>query len=140
MKYWLVKSEPGEWSWQDHWTKKSRIEAWTGVRNHQAASNLKAMKTGDRVLFYHSVNEKQIVGILEVTQEAYLDPTDEKGKFVAVDMKAVEPLKHAVTLAQVKADTSLAEMALVKQSRLSVMPVTAAQWKRILKLAQNPAT
>lgn len=137
MKHWLVKSEPGEWSWQDHWTKKGRVESWNGVRNHQAANNLKAMKTGDRVFFYHSVNEKQIVGILEVVKEAYLDPTDENGKFVAVDMKAMKPLKKPVTLAQVKADDKLTDMALVKQSRLSVMPVTVAQWKRILKLAET---
>ncbi len=141
MNYWLVKSEPSAWSWQDHWNKKGRVEPWNGVRNHQAASNLKAMRKGDRAFFYHSIKGKEIVGILEVVKEAYPDPSDDTGRarggFVMVDFKAIEPLSQPVTLEQIKADKQLAEMALVKQSRLSVMPVTPAQWQRILKLART---
>lgn len=136
MKYWLVKSEPGEWSWADH--VKKGVEPWTGVRNHQAAAHLRAMKAGDRAFFYHSVKEKQIVGTLEVVQEAYPDPTDatgKTGKFVAVDFKALKPCPQPVTLAQIKADAKLAELALVRQSRLSVMPIPAAAWRKICTMA-----
>lgn len=133
MKYWLVKSEPGEWSWDDHVRKG--VEPWTGVRNHQAAAHLRAMKCGDHAFFYHSVNEKQIVGVLEVVREAYADPTDATGKFVAVDLKAVTPVKQPVPLARIKADPTLADLALVRQSRLSVMPIPAAAWRKICKMA-----
>jgi predicted RNA-binding protein with PUA-like domain len=133
MHYWLVKSEPGEWSWHDHVRKG--VEPWTGVRNHQAAGHLRAMKRGDRSFFYHSVNEKQIVGILEVVREAYPDPTDAAGKFVAVDFKAVEPVKQPVTLAQIKAEPTLADLPLIRQSRLSVMPIPTAAWRKIRTMA-----
>jgi predicted RNA-binding protein with PUA-like domain len=133
MRYWLVKSEPGEWSWDDHVRKG--VEPWTGVRNHQAAGHLRTMKRGDRAFFYHSVNEKQIVGILQVVREAYPDPTDPTGKFVAVDFKAVEPVKQPVTLAQIKAEPTLADLPLIRQSRLSVMPIPAAAWRKIRTMA-----
>jgi predicted RNA-binding protein with PUA-like domain len=126
MAYWLVKSEPGTWSWDDH--VKAGADAWTGVRNHQAKAHLKAMRRGDRVLFYHSGDEKAVVGVSEVAREAYPDPTDPTGKFYAVDLKAVSPLKRPVSLAEIKATPSLADMVLVKNSRLSVQPVTADQW------------
>ena len=129
MAYWLVKSEPGTWSWDDH--VKAGADAWTGVRNHQAKAHLKAMRRGDRVLFYHSGDEKAVVGVSEVAREAYPDPTDPTGKFYAVDLKAVSPLKRPVSLAEIKATPSLADMALVKNSRLSVQPVTADQWTLI---------
>lgn len=132
MAYWLVKSEPGTWSWDSH--VKKGADAWTGVRNHQAKAHLSAMKKGDRVFFYHSGEGKEIVGVSEVVREAYADPTDKSGAFVCVDLKAVAPLKSPVSLAAIKAEPSLADMVLVKNSRLSVQPVTAAQWAKIAKL------
>lgn len=135
--YWLVKSEPGAWSWDDH--VKKGVEHWDGVRNHQAANNLKAMKVGDKAFFYHSVNEKAVVGTLEVVKEAYPDPSDESGRFVMVDFKALKPVKRPVTLAEIKAEPGLEEIALVRQSRLSVMPVSAAEWKIINDMAKRPA-
>ena len=134
MAYWLVKSEPGSWSWDQQVKAGSKGTEWTGVRNHTAKQNLQKMKKGDRAFFYHSNEGKEIVGIVEVSKEFYPDPTDKTGKFVVVDFKAVEPLKTPVTLAHVKADKKLAEMALVKYSRLSVQPVTAEEWKHISKL------
>lgn len=132
MQYWLVKSEPDVWSWEQH--VKKGTQHWDGVRNHQAANNLKAMKKGDQAFFYHSNIGKEIVGIVEVVKESYPDPSDEAGKFVMVDFKALKPLKKPVTLADVKSTKALADMALLKQSRLSVQPVTAAEWKTILKM------
>ncbi len=126
MSYWLVKSEPGTWSWDQH--AKAGRDAWTGVRNHQAKLHLQAMKPGDRVLFYHSGEEKAVVGISEVVREAYPDPTDEKTAFVCVDLMAVKPLKQPVSLAAIKAAPALADMVLVKNSRLSVQPVTPQEW------------
>lgn len=126
MNTWLVKSEPGCWSFSDHMAKG--VERWDGVRNHQAAGNLKAMRTGDRAFFYHSVDEKRIVGVVEVVREAYPDPTDPSGRFVCVDFKAVAPLPRPVTLAEIKADPRLTHLALLKQSRLSVVPIDAAAW------------
>jgi predicted RNA-binding protein with PUA-like domain len=126
MACWLVKSEPETWSWDQH--AKAGADAWTGVRNHQAKIFLASMKVGDKVLFYHSGEVKAVVGVSEVVREAYPDPTDPTGKFVAVELKAVGPLKHAVSLAAIKARPELAEMVLVKNSRLSVQPVTAAEW------------
>lgn len=131
MAYWLIKSEPGTWSWDQH--VKKGADAWTGVRNHQAKAHLKAMRKGDRAFFYHSGEGKEIVGISEVTREAYPDSTDKTGAFVCVDFKAVEPFKTAVTLAAIKAEPRLAEMVLVKNSRLSVQPVSAAEWAIVLK-------
>lgn len=129
MRHWLIKSEPSAYSWAQ--MVKDGRTSWSGVRNHQAAANLKAMRHGDRAFFYHSNEGKEIVGIVEVVKEAYPDPTDETGKFVMVDVKAVEPLKKSVTLAAIKSHTTLKSMALVKQSRLSVCAVTAGEWEEI---------
>ena len=132
MAYWLMKSEPAVWSWTQQQTKG--VEGWNGVRNHQAAKNLKSMAVGDRAFFYHSNDGREIVGIVEVVKTAYPDPTDETGKFVMVDVCARQTLPRPVTLAAIKADPQLATMALVRQSRLSVMPVTDAEWAHICKL------
>ena len=133
MQYWLFKSEPGAWSWDDQ-VKKS-VEHWDGVRNYQACNNMKAMKTGDRAFFYHSVNEKQIVGVVEVAKEYYPDHTDASGRFGMVDVKALYPVKTPVTLAEIKAEPKLSELALVRQSRLSVVPISAPQWKILCRMA-----
>ncbi len=129
MKYWLVKSEPETWSWQDQLDAKTT--EWDGVRNAQAANNLKAMSKGDRALFYHSGKQRQVVGVVEVMREAYPDPGDEAGRFVMVDVKAVTTLPEPVSLKQIKQDAKLAHLALVRQPRLSVMPVDVAAYKRI---------
>jgi predicted RNA-binding protein with PUA-like domain len=134
MNHWLVKSEPSSWSWDQQVAKGAKGEAWTGVRNHTAKQNLMKMKKGDRAFFYHSNEGKEIVGIVEIIREHYPDPSDESGKFVCVDLKADKPLKTPVTLVAVKAEKSLADMALLKQSRLSVQPVTAAEWKIVCKM------
>jgi predicted RNA-binding protein with PUA-like domain len=135
MAYWLLKTEPETFSW-DHQVKRgAKGEPWSGVRNFTARRYLKEMKKGDRGFFYHTGDEKQIVGIVEVIREAYPDPTDAEGKFLAVDVKAVEPLPKPVTLAAVKAEPRLKDMALVKYSRLSVQPVTAAEWKIVCHMA-----
>ncbi len=128
-RYWLVKSEPEAFSWDQQ--VANGVEPWTGVRNHAAKLNLKAMKKGDRAFFYHSNEGKEIVGVVEVVREAYPDPTAEKGDWVAVDMKAVRPLPKPVTLAAIKADLEFADFALVRQSRLSVVPVSKPHWDRI---------
>lgn len=133
MAYWLIKSEPGTWSWEQH--VKKGADAWTGVRNHQAKAHLNAMKKGDRAFFYHSGEGKEIVGVSEVVREAYPDPTDQTGAFVCVDVKAVEPMKAAVSLADIKAESKLKDMVLVKNSRLSVQPVSAEEWKLVRKMA-----
>ncbi len=137
MAYWLVKSEPGAWSWDDH--VKAGVAEWDGIRNYQADNNMKAMKAGDRVFFYHSVNEKQIMGVLEVVREHYPDPSDPKGRFGMVDFKAIVPVAHNVTLAEIKAEPRLAEIALVRQSRLSVMPVRDEEWRIICAMAGTEA-
>jgi predicted RNA-binding protein with PUA-like domain len=129
MKYWLVKCERNAWSWDDH--VKFGIEPWDGVRNYQAANNMKAMEIGDKAFFYHSVKEKRIVGIVEVVKLYYPDPTDPKGRFGMVDFKAIEPVPHPVTLEDIKGDERLHELALLKQSRLSVVPIDPASWKII---------
>ena len=131
MSYWLVKSEPDAWSWEAQVKAGAKGTAWTGVRNHTAKQNLMKMKTGDRAFFYHSNEGKEIVGVVEVVREHFPDPTDKTSKFVAVDVKAVAPMPTPVTLAAIKAEPKLADMALVKQSRLSVQPVTAAEWKQV---------
>ncbi len=128
--YWLVKSEPDSFSWDQQ--VEHGVEPWTGVRSHQAKANLAAMRRGDRAFFYHSNTGKEVVGVVEVVREAYPDPTDEK--WVCVDMKAVGPLPKPVTLVTAKADPALADMALVRYSRLSVGPVTEAEWKHICKI------
>ena len=132
MNYWLIKSEPASWSWDQQVKSGAKGEAWTGVRNHTAKLNLMKMKKGDRAFFYHSNEGKEIVGIAEVVRESYPDPTAEAGSpWVVVDFKAVGPMPKPVTLAAIKAEPKLAEMAVVKQSRLSVQPVTAAEWKLV---------
>ena len=133
MAHWLLKSEPSSYSWDQ--LVKDKHTAWTGVRNFQAAANLKAMKAGDRCFFYHSGEGKEIVGIAEVVKAAYPDPTDKEGKAVAVDVKAVEPVKQPVTLAAIKADAKFKEFKLVRQSRLSVVPVSDDHWKLIVKMS-----
>jgi predicted RNA-binding protein with PUA-like domain len=133
MKYWLIKSEPGAWSWDDH--VKKGVEHWDGVRNHQANKNMKEMQLGDKAFFYHSVNEKQIVGIVEVVSGHYPDHTDEKGRFGMVDFKALETVPKPVTLEDIKGNGRLKDMVLVKNSRLSVQPVAAAEWKIVCAMA-----
>lgn len=134
MAYWLVKSEPEVFSWDEQKKLGAKGGAWTGVRNHQAKIYLNTMKKGDRAFYYHSGGEKQIVGVVEVTKAAYPDPTDETGKFVCVDVKAKEAFATPVTLAAIKAEKKLAEMVLVKNSRLSVQPVTDAEWAIVAKM------
>ena len=134
MAYWLLKTEPEEYSWDEQVKRGAKGEAWTGVRNFTARGHLKEMKKGDLAFFYHTGDEKQIVGIAEVVREAYKDPTDPKGVFVVVDIKAVEPVPKPVTLAAIKAEPKLKDMALVKLSRLSVQPVTAAEWKIVCQM------
>jgi predicted RNA-binding protein with PUA-like domain len=136
MAYWLIKSEPSAYSWDQ--LVKDKKTSWTGVRNFQAQINLKAMKVGDRAFFYHSGEGKEIVGIAEVVKTAYPDATDKEGKSVTVDFKAVEPVKKKVTLAEIKADPKFKEMKLVRQSRLSVSPVSDEHWKLLLKMASGP--
>jgi predicted RNA-binding protein with PUA-like domain len=130
--YWLVKSEPDAFSWTEQ--VANGVEPWTGVRNHQARRNLAAMHLGDRAFFYHSNVGREVVGIVEVAREAYPDPTAESGNWVCVDMRAVAAMPRAVTLAAMKADPALADLALIRQSRLSVVPVTDPQWRRICEL------
>jgi predicted RNA-binding protein with PUA-like domain len=132
-----MKSEPSAYSW-DQLVKDKRTN-WSGVRNYQAAINLKAMKNGDKAFFYHSNDGLAVVGVVEIVKEAYPDPTDEKGRFVMVDVKPIMPVKTPVTLSAIKAEEKLEGMALVKQSRLSVSPVSAAQWKIVCKMAGVPA-
>ncbi len=134
-RYWLLKTEPEEFSWDDQVKRGAKGEVWSGVRNFRARSNLKAMKKGDRAFFYHTGVEKQIVGIAEVIREHYPDPTAGKGApWVAVDVKAVKPLPKPVTLAAVKAEARLKDMALAKYARLSVQPVTEQEWKIICRM------
>jgi predicted RNA-binding protein with PUA-like domain len=137
MAYWLFKSEPGAWSWDDQ--VRDGAAEWDGVRNHQAANNMKAMKLGDLGFFYHSVNEKQIVGIVEVVKEYYPDPSDASGRFGMVDVKAVKPVKRPVTLAEIKGEPRLETLALVRQSRLSVVPVNDEEWQIICAMAETEA-
>ena len=133
MAYWLVKSEPGAWSWDDH--VKAGVAEWDGIRNHQANNNMKEMKIGDKAFFYHSIDEKQIVGVLEVVKEHYPDHTDASGKFGMVDFKALHPVETPVTLADIKAEEKLADLFLVRHTRLSVGPVSAVHWKILCKMA-----
>ena len=135
MAYWLMKTEPEEFSWDDAIKRGAKGESWTGVRNFTARRYLKEMKKGDLAFFYHTGDEKQVVGIVEVIKEAYPDPTDEKGVFKTLDVKAVKPVPKPVTLAAIKAEPKLKDMALVKYARLSVQPVTAEQWKIVCHMA-----
>lgn len=135
MSYWLVKSEPSTYSWDK--MVKDGTTFWSGVRNYQAANNMKAMKKGDKVFFYHSNEGKEIVGIVEVAKEYYPDHTDKESKFGMVDLKAVKKLPAPVTLATMKSNPALKSMALIRQSRLSVTPVTKEEWDVINKLANS---
>jgi predicted RNA-binding protein with PUA-like domain len=135
MAYWLMKSEPDAWSWQQQVARGGKGEAWSGVRNHQAKLNLMKMKKGDRAFFYHSNVGKETVGIVEVIREAYPDPTAKKGEpWVAVDVKAVAALPKPVTIDDVKKEPKLKHMVLINNTRLSVQPVTAAEWKTVCKM------
>jgi predicted RNA-binding protein with PUA-like domain len=134
MGYWLLKTEPEEYSWDDLKEKGAKGDAWTGVRNFTARRHLKEMKKGDRAFFYHTGDEKAVVGIVEVLREAYPDPTAKGDPWVVVDVKTVEPLPKPVTLAAIKDEAKLKDMALVKYSRLSVQPVTDAEWKLVCKM------
>jgi predicted RNA-binding protein with PUA-like domain len=134
MNYWLFKTEPETFSWEMQKKRGAKGEPWSGVRNFAAAKHMKAMKKGDLGFFYHTGDEKQIVGIVEVIAEYKPDPTDETGKFGLVDVKAVKDVPKPVTLAQVKADPKLKDMVLAREPRLSVQPVTPAEWKHICKL------
>jgi predicted RNA-binding protein with PUA-like domain len=131
-QYWLVKSEPDAFSWDQQ--VKNKIEPWTGVRNHSAKLNLKAMKKGDLAFFYHSNIGKEIVGIVQVAKEAYPDPSAESGDWVCVDMQAVKPFKTPVTLAEIKADPRFTDLALIRLSRLSVGPVSAEHWQLLCEM------
>jgi predicted RNA-binding protein with PUA-like domain len=135
MPYWLMKSEPGAWSWNEQVKAGAKGAAWTGVRNHQAKLNLMKMKKGDRAFFYHSGEDKAAVGIVEITRTAYLDPTAKAVEpWVVVDVKAIEPLKKPVTISDVKAEPKLKAMVLINNTRLSVQPVTEAEWKLVCKM------
>jgi predicted RNA-binding protein with PUA-like domain len=134
MAYWLVKSEPSVWSWQQQVEAGAKGTFWNGVRNHVAKQHLMAMKKGEQAFFYHSNEGKEVVGIVEVIKTFYPDHTDESGKFGMVDFKAVKPLKHPVSLDIIKGETKLKDMVLVNNSRLSVQPVTEAEWKLICKM------
>ena len=137
MAYWIIKTEPGNWSWDMQ--VKAGVTHWDGVRNYQAANNLKSMKVGDLCMFYHSVKEKRIVGIVEVISEAELDPTDPDNRFVMVDVRTLKPVPAPITLAQIKSDPALNHLALVRQSRLSVIPVDPKSWAHLCTLGKvNP--
>ncbi len=135
INYWLLKSEPSTWSWEDQ--VKAGVDMWDGVRNYQARNNLMKMNKKDLCFFYHSVTEKQIIGIVEVVKEYYPDPTDPSGKFVVTDVKAKKKLKRPVLLEEIKSNKNLSGIALVKQSRLSVLPLTKKEWGEIIKISKN---
>ena len=137
MQYWLMKSEPDVWSLEQQKKAGMKGATWDGVRNFQAAKNMKSMKIGDLGFFYHSVNEKRIVGIVEVIKEYYPDHTDSKGIFGMVDIKAVKTVNKTITLKEIKQNSSLEEMKLVRQSRLSVSPVRMKEWEIILKMCET---
>ena len=135
MKYWLLKSEPDAWSWDNQ--VKEGASMWDGVRNYQARNNLKEMKKNNLCFFYHSVTERSIIGIVKVVKEYYPDPTDKTGRFVVVDVKATKKLQNPVSLDQIKKNNKLKDIALVKQSRLSVMPLTKKEWDEIINMSSN---
>ena len=133
--FWIIKQEPSQYNWKQF--EKDRETYWDGVRNYQARNNLKKMKKGDNLLFYHSVVGKEIVGIAEVTREAYPDPTTDDERWVVVDLKPIKPFKVPVTLEDIKAHKELSEIALIKQARLSVMPITKKEFQILLKLGKT---
>ena len=135
MNYWLIKSEPNTWSWNDQ--VKEGKTMWDGVRNYQARNNLMKMKKKDLCFFYHSVKEKQIIGIVEVVKEHYPDPTDQTGKFVVTDVKTKTKLDKPVTLEEIKNNSKLSKIMLIKQSRLSVMPLSKSEWNEIIKISKK---
>jgi predicted RNA-binding protein with PUA-like domain len=139
MAYWLFKSEPDTWSWDDQVAKGAAGEEWHGVRNYQARNNMRAMQLGDLGFFYHSRQGLEIVGIVEVSALAHPDSTADDPRWECVDIRAVKPLSKPVTLESIKADSALSEMILVKNSRLSVQPVTPAEWARICELGETKA-
>ena len=136
MQYWLLKTEPQNWSWQQQTKSGNKGAEWNGVRNFQAARNLKNMKINDRCFFYHTGKEKRIVGIVKVTKEAFLDKTDKTQKFVSVIVKSVSPFKREVSLKEIKKNKGFRDFSLVKQSRLSVMKVDLIYWKKICKMGK----
>jgi len=133
--FWIIKQEPSKYNWQQF--EKDRETYWDGVRNYQARNNLKDMKKGDNLLFYHSVVGKEIVGIAEVTREAYPDPTTDDERWVVVDLKPIKPFKVPVTLEEIKAHKELSQIALIKQARLSVMPITKKEFQILLKMGKT---
>jgi len=135
MQYWMFKSEPSTWSWDDQVARGEAGEEWDGVRNYQARNQMRAMKVGDRGFFYHSQKEKAVVGVVEVIAESHPDSTTDDARWDCVDIKALHPVKTAVTLAQIKSDPRLQDMALVNNTRLSVQPVTEAEWGIVCELA-----
>ena len=137
MAYWLFKSEPGTWSWDDHVKRGKKGQEWDGVRNYQARNHMRAMKKGDNGFFYHSGEDKAIIGVVEISAEAHPDSTDTKWE--CVDLVAIEPLARPVSLAEIKADPALENMVLARNPRLSVQPVTDVEWKRVLKIAEAKA-
>ncbi len=136
MQHWLLKSEPDDWSWQDQVKSGNKGAEWNGVRNFQASRNLKNMKIGDKCFFYHTGKVKSIVGVAEVTKEAFLDKTDKTRKFVSINIKALYPLKREVSLKEIKKNKVFKDFSLVKQSRLSVMKVELKYWKVICKMGR----
>ena len=135
ISYWLLKSEPSTWSWDNQ--VKDKTTMWDGVRNYQARNNLMKMKKKDLCFFYHSVSEKQIIGIVEVVKEYYPDPTDKTGRFVVTDVKAKKRLKRTVSLEEIKSMPKLINIPLIKQSRLSVMPLKKTEWDTIIKISEK---
>ena len=135
MKYWLLKTEPQNWSWTDQLKSKNQIAEWNGVRNYQASKNLKAMKKNDLCFFYHSGKEKRIIGIVRIIKEHFRDKTDKVNKFVSVMVRGEDELSKPVTLKKIKNDKFFKELALVKQSRLSVMEINTKYWKKICKMS-----
>ena len=137
MAYWLLKSEPGTWSWDDQLKKGDEGEGWDGVRNYQASNNMKKMEIGDLAFFYHSVNEKSIVGIVSIIEKYQDDPTDKTGRFGMVVVKAIKSFTKSVSLSEIKSNQKLQGISLIKQSRLSVMPLTKEHWDIILEMGET---
>ena len=137
MAYWLLKSEPGTWSWDDQLKKGDEGEGWDGVRNYQASNNMKKMEIGDLAFFYHSVSEKSIVGIVSIIEKYQDDPTDKTGRFGMVVVKAIKSFTKSVSLSEIKSNQKLQEISLIKQSRLSVMPISKEHWDIILKMGKT---
>ena len=137
MAYWLLKSEPGTWSWDDQLKKGDKGEGWDGVRNYQASNNMKKMEIGDLAFFYHSVSEKSIVGIVSIIEKYQDDPTDKTGRFGMVVVKAIKSFAKSVSLSEIKSNQKLQEISLIKQSRLSVMPISKEHWDIILEMGKT---